>query len=78
MLKKGKPYPTNRKMPNKMWYPEMVDYLQNKWNSDLQWNEYVQMAEDLTNMLSKIVLDNNIMVLQRKGDVIESFLPDGG
>jgi hypothetical protein len=59
----------NKKLVNfKKIYPEYKDY-----------NHHLGLASfKIHNELKQEALDNNIMVLQRKGDIIESFLPDGG
>ena len=57
----------NKKIVNfKKLYPEYKDY-----------NHHLGLASfKVYDDLKQIALDNNIMVLQRKGDVIESFLPN--
>jgi len=55
-----KNYPTERKIPNKMWYPEMIEFLKKEWSSELNWKSNILLAKQLSDILFKIVSENNI------------------
>ena len=61
-----KNYPTDRKIPNKKWYPEMVEFLKKEWNSELNWESNILLAKQLSNILLKIIVENNIRAAKYK------------
>ena len=53
-------YPTNTAMPNKTWYPAMLDYIKENWDISFNWQKYILICKKLNEILEKIQIDKKL------------------